>query len=320
MHYVLFGGSGQIGTLLAREWSARDDQVTVVSRKKTEGPWNWVFWDGVTSGAWEKALEGADVVINLAGRSVDCRYNSKNRTSILNSRVDSTRAIGKAISNSPNPPKLWLQSSTATIYCDRRDAPNDEFTGILGGSEPMAPKTWAFSIKVAKAWEDALAEASLPATRRVALRSAMVMSPDRGGVFSVLLRLVRLGLGGTMGDGGQYVSWIHDHDFIRAIDFLIKSEHISGPVNLAAPLPLPNARFMRTLRDAWGQKIGLPATSWMLEVGALFLRTETELILKSRRVIPGILQKEGFEFQFPDWASAAADLCRRWRGAVDPKF
>jgi uncharacterized protein (TIGR01777 family) len=313
MRYVLFGGSGQIGALLAREWSARGNQVTVVSRKKPDGPWNWVAWDGVTPGLWQSALEGADVVVNLAGRSVDCRYNHKNRASILNSRVDSTRAIGKAIAACPQPPKLWLQSSTATIYSDRRDAPNDEFTGILGGGEPSAPKSWVFSIKVAKAWEDALAEESLPATRRIALRSAMVMSPDPGGVFSVLLRLVRYGLGGTMGDGGQYVSWIHDRDFVRAIDFLIKSEHISGPVNLASPLPLPNARFMSSLRTAWGQRLGLPATSWMLEIGAVFLRTETELILKSRRVIPGILLKEGFDFQYPDWEKAAADLCRRWR-------
>ncbi|HEX4645307.1 MAG TPA: DUF1731 domain-containing protein, partial [Verrucomicrobiae bacterium] len=207
----------------------------------------------------------------------------------------------------------WLQASTATIYAHRYDAPNDEATGILGGSETHAPDTWRFSIEVATAWEQALDKAIVSHTRKVKLRSAMTMSPDPGGVFDVLLGLVRRGLGGRAGNGRQFVSWIHEEDFIRAIYYLVKNDALAGPVNLAAPFPVPNADFMRALRDAWGIRIGLPATNWMLEIGALLLRTETELILKSRRVVPGCLIQHGFTFNFPTWPEAALDLCRRWR-------
>jgi uncharacterized protein (TIGR01777 family) len=204
--------------------------------------------------------------------------------------------------------------STATIYSHRYDAPNDEATGILGGSESHAPDTWKFSIEVAQAWERAAMEAGVsPRTRLVLLRSAMVMSPDRGGVFDMLLRLVRLGLGGRSGDGRQFVSWIHEADFIHAIEWLLAHEEIAGVVNLAAPGPVPNAAFMRTLRQAWGIRIGLPAMKWMLEMAAIFMRTETELILKSRRVVSGRLTQHGFAFQFSSWADAARNLCERWR-------
>jgi hypothetical protein len=208
---------------------------------------------------------------------------------------------------------VWLHASTATIYAHRYDTANDEATGILGGSEEDAPDTWRFSIDVARSWEKAADEFALPRTRTILLRSAMTMSPDRGGVFDTLLSLVRWGLGGASGDGRQYVSWIHDVDFIRAVHWLIDRPEFAGPINLTAPNPLPNAEFMRTLRAAWGRRVGLPAAKWMLEIGAFFLRTETELMLKSRRVVPGRLQESGFEFQFPTWAEAAADLCRRWR-------
>jgi uncharacterized protein (TIGR01777 family) len=211
------------------------------------------------------------------------------------------------------PPRVWLQASTATIYAHRYDAPNDEATGILGGSEANAPGTWRFSYDVAYAWEQAAREAKVPQTRQVLLRSAMTMSPDRGGVFDVLLGLVRWGLGGTNGDGRQYVSWIHDQDFIRAIHWLIDHADLQGPVNLASPNPVPNAEFMRVLRAASGIRFGLPAAKWMLEIGAFFMRTETELVLKSRRVVPGRLFQSGFVFQFPTWTEAAVDLCRRWR-------
>jgi uncharacterized protein (TIGR01777 family) len=210
--------------------------------------------------------------------------------------------------------------STATIYAHRYDAPNDEATGILGGSEFDAPDTWRFSIDVATSWERAVDEAAVPRTRKMKMRSAMVMSPDDGGVFDVLLDLVRYGLGGRAGDGRQYVSWIHYEDFIRAVYWLIAHEDLEGPVNLAAPHPVPNTEFMRALREAWGIRFGLPATEWMLEAGALVLRTETELILKSRRVVPGRLLGEGFTFQFPTWPEAARDLCSRkrelWRRAA----
>lgn len=189
----------------------------------------------------------------------------------------------------------------------------DEETGEIGGNEPSAPDKWNFSIDVATSWEAAFLEAQTPNTRKIALRSAMVMSPDRGGVFDTLLRLVRFGLGGAAGTGLQFVSWIHDADFLSAIEFLMAGEQFEGCMNISSPNPLPNSDFMRTLRKAWGTRIGLPATEWMLEIGTMFLRTETELVLKSRRVVPGRLMKAGFQFQFPDWAGAAANLVARWR-------
>ncbi len=186
----------------------------------------------------------------------------------------------------PNPPRVWLQASTATIYAHRFDAANDDETGILGGDEPGVPDTWRFSIDVAKSWEKAANEAVTPHTRKVLMRSAITLSPDRDGIFDVLLSLVRRGLGGTAGDGKQYISWIHDLDFVRSVYWLIEHDQISGPVNLAAPEPLPNKEFMRVLREAWGAPIGMPAMEWMLGIAAVLMNTETELILKSRRVVP----------------------------------
>lgn len=313
MKVVLPGGSGQVGTVLARAFHGAGHEVVVLSRRAAAAPWRMAQWDGRTAGDWLKEIDGADVVINLAGRSVNCRYNAGNRKAIVDSRVESTRVVGEAIQRARNPPRVWLQASTATIYAHRYDAANDEATGVLGGSEPDAPDTWRFSIDVARGWERELEAAIVPHTRKVAMRSAITMSPDPGGAFDTLLWLVRLGLGGQAGDGRQYVSWIHDVDFIRAVDWLIEHDEVSGVVNLASPYPLPNAEFMRALRRAWGIPIGLPAAKWMLEAGAVFLRTETELILKSRRVVPGRLLQHGFSFKFPEWPAAAEDLCRRTR-------
>jgi hypothetical protein len=316
---VLPGGSGQVGSVLARAWAARGHDVVVVSRAarapSSAAPWRTVAWDGVNAGSWCDEIDGADVVVNLAGRSVNCRYGAENRRTILESRVFSTRAVGAAIANARRPPRVWLQASTATIYAHRFDAPNDDVTGIVGGDEPDAPDTWRFSIDVAKAWEAAAREVHTPHTRLVLLRSAMTMSPDAGGIFDTLLGLVRRGLGGTCGDGRQYVSWIHESDFVRALDFLVEHEHLVGAVAIASPHPLPNREFMATLRRAWGTRIGLPATRWMLEIGAVFLRTETELILKSRRVVPTRLLGAGFAFELPQWADAARELCARARVA-----
>jgi uncharacterized protein len=308
------GGSGQIGAILSRHLLAAGHEVVVLSRKTVHSAVRVIAWDAENPGPWENHIDGADIVINLAGRSVNCRYNAANRRAILESRVRSTRAVGRAITSATRPPRAWLQMSTATIYAHRFDAPNDEFSGIIGGAEPGAPDTWRFSIDVARAWEAAATEFVLPATRQVLLRSAMVMSPDRGGVFDVLLGLVRMGLGGTNGTGRQSVSWIHELDFVRAIDWLIAND-LDGPVNLASPNPLSNATFMQALRQARGARFGLPAPAWLLELGAIFLRTETELILKSRRVIPGQLLRSGFTFRFPEWPIAVADLCHHWRTA-----
>jgi uncharacterized protein (TIGR01777 family) len=313
LRIVIPGGSGQVGRLLARHFHSQGHEVTVLARKPAAAPCQTIIWDGATLGPWAAALDSADLVINLAGRSVDCRYHARNRREILESRVRSTRVIGEAIAQSTHPPAIWMNASTATIYRHALDRPMDEATGELGGNEPNAPDTWRFSIDVATAWERTFFEAETPGTRKVALRSAMVMSPSPGGVFDVLLRLVRFGLGGAAAGGAQWISWIHDADFLRAIDLLIARNDIDGPVNLASPNPLPNRDFMRILRDANQTSIGLPAARWMLEIGAWALRTETELILKSRRVIPTRLLDAGFQFQFPEWSAAANDLVRRAR-------
>ncbi len=314
MKIVIPGGSGQVGTVLARAFHERGDDVVVLSRTQTTAPPSrTVKWDGESLGEWVSEFEGADAIINLAGQSVNCRYTEANRRIITESRVKSTRIVGQAIAETDNAPRAWLQASTATLYAHRYDAPNDEATGIIGGSEPNAPDTWRFSIDVVKKWERELNAAATPHTRKVLMRSAIVMSPGQGGPFDMLLRLVRLGLGGRFGDGKEFVSWIHDQDFVRAVDWLIQQEDLEGPVNLAAPNPIPNSEFMQALRKAWGIPFGLPATEWMLELGAFVLRSETELMLKSRRVVPSRLLQSGFSFLFPIWKEAARELCTRWR-------
>ncbi len=316
MKMVIAGGSGQIGQMLRRTW-CRQHQVVVLSRRPQSA--DELLWDGSNVGEWSRALEGADVVLNLAGRSVDCRYTEGNLQAMLASRVDSTRAIGEAIESCTQPPRLWLQMSTATIYAHSFERANDEFTGEIGGKEPDAPEYWRRSIEIAEAWEQILAQAQTPHTRKVALRTAMVMSPDKGGVFDVLYKLARLGFGGRVGDGRQFVSWIHEKDFVEALEFIIAHPELSGPINLAAPGPLPQAQFNQSLREHLGVRLGLPTTRWMAEIGAFFLRTDTELLLKSRRVIPGILQKAGFEFNYPSWPQAAEDLVtRRLKGPLAP--
>jgi uncharacterized protein (TIGR01777 family) len=311
MKIVLAGGSGQVGTILARAFYAGSNEVVVLSRHAQKAPWRVVRWDGSTPDTvWTREIDGADIIINLAGRSVNCRYTPENRRQIIDSRVQSTHAIGQAIAQSEKPPRVWLQMSTATIYAHRFDAPNDEFCGILGGNEPNAPDTWRFSIEVAKAWEAAAKAGSTPGTRLVLLRAAMVMSPDKDGVFDTLLTLARRGLGGRAGNGKQFMSWIHHADFVRAIHWIITHEELEGAVNLASPNPLPNAAFMLALRRACGVRIGLAANELMIEIGTRLMKTESELILKSRRVVPAKLLQSGFEFAFPDWPSDARDLTK----------
>jgi uncharacterized protein (TIGR01777 family) len=231
---------------------------------------------------------------------------------MMDSRVDSTRIIGLAIEaaelKTGRAPNLWLQMSTATIYAHRFDQANDEASGHIGGNEPDVPRYWDYSIQIAKNWEDELAKANTPSTRRVALRTAMVMGTNPESVFGVLSNMTRLGLGGPIGGGKQYVSWIHEADFLRAVDFIMGREDLRGAINICAPEPLPQKHFMRELRKAWGVPIGLPATAWMAEIGAIVLRTDTELLLKSRRVVPGRLLDVGFEFKFPTWHMAAQNL------------
>ena len=310
MKIVIAGGSGHVGASLLRHFSGQGHDLVVLSRAaaSAQNGIRTVVWDAKNLGDWAKEIDGADVVINLAGRSVNCRYNATNLKVMMDSRVDSTRVVGLAIQKANMPPKLWLQSSTATIYAHRFDAPNDEITGILGIDEPGAPPKWNASIAIAKAWEAALYEFETPKTRKIAMRSAMTMSPETGSIFDVFSTLARRGLGGKQASGKQYVSWIHERDFCRAIDFLIEREDLEGSINLSSPEPLPQQEFSRILRETLGVKFGLPATKWMLEIGTALMKTETELVLKSRRVIPTRLLEAGFKFDFLGWKEACADL------------
>lgn len=321
MKIVLAGGTGQVGTLLTRQFHASGHDCIVLSRNPSQAVCSLgkpatlrtVLWDGVSLGAWVDELEGADAVINLAGRSVNCRYHERNLREMTASRIDSTRVIGQALTRLRRPPPVWLQASTATIYAHRYDTPNDEVNGIIGGEEPSVPLLWRRSVEIALAWEKALFSSDAPQVRKVALRSSMIMSPDAGGVFDVLCTLANRGLGGAQGRGDQYVSWIHEADFVQAIYFLLRRTELSGVVNLCSPKPLPNCDFLAHLRKALGVRIAPPQPRWLLEMGAFFMRTETELLLKSRRVVPGRLLAEGFSFRYPEWAKAAAGLAARWK-------
>ena len=313
MKIVIPGGSGHIGRMLSDRFAADGHEIVVLSRStKPLGSARVVQWDGRLLGEWIAEIDGADVVISLAGRSVSCRYTKRNLTEMLLSRVRSTKAVGAAIRHSRRPPPVWLQSSTATIYANTF-GPAYREDGLIGGDEPNVPAYWAFSVHIAEAWERALDEAITPHTRKVALRTAIVMGTGSGGAFDLLARLARFGFGGSLAGGRQYVSWIHEDDFARALEFLIKREDLEGAVNVAAPTPLPQKDFMIGLRQALGKRFALSATAWMVEVGTFALRTDPELIMKSRRVIAGRLIDEGFTFDHPEWPAAARDLVERWR-------
>jgi hypothetical protein len=327
LRIVLPGGSGQVGQALARHFQQQGHHVTVLTRGPYAASWQTVHWDGQHTGPWTEYLEGADACINLAGRSVNCRFDAAHRRQLYESRIDSTRLLGTVIAGLNAPPRVWLNASAATIYTrtldgDGVDLPLDEVTGELGGEDlPVAEKPsqprWAqrrgFSRRLARDWEAAFFAAETPRTRKVALRSAVVLSPTPGSAFAVLSNLVRLGLGGAQGSGRQFVSWIHEADYARAVEFLIAREDLDGPVNLAAPHPLPNRAFMAALRWAWDVPNGLPAPTLAIKLGAVFLRTEPELVLQSCRAVPKRLLDAGFTFEFPDWPEAAEDLARQWK-------
>ena len=318
LRIVIPGGSGQVGRLLAAYFQERGHHVTVFTRGPFAAPWQTVHWDGEREGQWTEHLEGADVCINLAGRSVNCRYTRKNREDIYRSRISTTQLLGRVIGSLAHPPKVWLNASTATIYRHTYDKPMDEYTGEIGGHTAVGAAItddsdpWNFSIKVATDWETAFFSAFTPETRKIAMRTAVVMSPTAG-PFPIYLNLVRFSLGGTQGNGRQFVSWIHELDFARAVEFLIARDDMDGIVNIGSPNPLPNREFMQAMREAYDMPNGIPAPAPLLEVAAFFHRTETELLLKSRRVVPARLLEAGFDFQFPEWPEAAEDLVRRWR-------
>ena len=303
---ILAGGSGFLGRLLTTHFQSLGHDVVILTRTpgQTANNAREVAWDGKSLGQWARELEGAEAVINLAGRSVNCRYHARNRREIFESRIQPTRVLGEAIARCLKPPRVWLNSSTATLY-KHTFGPAWEESGEIGGTPEAKDE---FSVEVATEWERALFESKTPATRKVALRSAMVLANEKNSVFPVLRRLVRFGLGGKMARGQQYVSWIHAPDFCRSVEWLIDHDDLNGPVNLASPNPVTNREMMRTLREVCGVPVGLPAALWMLEVGAFFLRTETELIIKSRRVVPGKLLAGGFVFQHPKLLAAIENL------------
>jgi uncharacterized protein len=325
LRIVIPGGSGQIGRMLAQFFQERGHHVTVLTRGPYTAPWQTVHWDGKRVGPWVEALEGADVCLHLSGKSVNCRYTERNKRALEESRIGPTRLLNHVIASLADPPRVWLNASTGTIYRHAAqgtefDRPMDEATGAIGGNEMLsahrrAPAKWNWTVGLVQRWEAAFFDVPTPRTRKIALRTSLVFSPSPGNIFMVLSNLVRFGLGGTQGNGRQYVSWMHEVDYARAIEFLIEHEEIDGPVNLASPNPLPNREFMCALREAWDMPNGLPAPAPLLALGSLFLRTEPELVLKSRRVVPGRLLDAGFEFQFPEWPAAAEDLVRRWRSA-----
>jgi uncharacterized protein (TIGR01777 family) len=304
---VLAGGNGFIGRLLTKSFVAENYEVVILTRSPVAGETaiRQVRWDGRTLGDWAGELEGADALINLAGRSVNCRYNARNRHEILESRVQSTKVLGDAIALSRQPPQVWLNASTATIYKHTFDRQMDEATGEIGATPEAKDE---FSIEVARAWEETLYEAPTPATRKVALRTAMVFATGKGGVYRTLRGLTRWGLGGSIAGGRQFISWIHEADFCHSVEWLIHRDDFSGAVNVASPNPIPQSEMMRITRRECGVPFGLPATRRMLEVAAFVHRTEAELILKSRRVVPSRLLAAGFQFRFPRMEDAVRDI------------
>jgi uncharacterized protein len=325
LRIVLPGGSGQVGTELARSFQEQGHLVTVLTRSPYSAPWETVHWDGLNPGPWVETLEGADACIHLSGRSINCRFTPQNRLELHDSRIGPTGLLHQVLASLASPPRVWLNASAVSIYPHAYPAPvhdpqmdeNFPLTGEpnrISRWRPMSNR-WRFVSALVRDWEEAFFAAEMPRTRRVALRSAMVLSPSPGSVFQVLSRLVRVGLGGRQGSGRQFVAWIHAADYARAVEFLIGREEISGPVNMAAPEPLPNSEFMVALREAWEMPNGLPAPSLAIELGAFLMRTESELVLKSRPIVPARLLHAGFEFQFPSWPEAAGDLVRQWRSA-----
>ncbi|MEX1003490.1 MAG: TIGR01777 family oxidoreductase [Crocinitomicaceae bacterium] len=287
-HILITGGSGFLGQHLSAFFQNSGKTVKILSRNPQKD--NEIYWDGKEVGDWISAIEKADVIINLSGKSVNCRYTQKNKDLILRSRIDSTNALCKAIQQAESPPKLWINSSSATTYVHSENQQMTEDEGIIGDD---------FSMNVCKQWEEAFFSCHLNHSRQVAVRSSIVLGKS-GGAFPIMKRLSRFGMGGRQGSGKQFMSWIHIQDFCRAVEFIINHPEIVGPVNVTAPNPIRNKEFMKQLRKSLGIPFGISQPKWMLELGAKIIGTETELLLKSRNVVPERLTESGFQFQFPE--------------------
>lgn len=296
---VIAAGTGFLGNVIIDHFQQKCTEIIVLTRGKSRQESNiyYVHWNAKSLGGWETALENADVLINMAGKSVDCRYNEKNKKEILLSRINSTKILNKAVLQCQNPPKHWLNSSTATIYLHSEDKQMDEYTGEIGND---------FSMNVAQSWEKTFFKTETPQTKKTALRTSIVLG-KKGGAFPPIKNLVKMGFGGKQGNGNQFISWIHEKDFARAIDFIIEKE-ITGKVNLVSPEPVQNKTFMKTLRKEMKIPFGTPLGKRMLAFGAKIIGTETELVLKSRNVIPKRLQENGFSFTYEKAKKAFEDL------------
>ena len=296
---VIAGGSGFLGNAITAHFQNQFNTITILTRgkSKTKGNVNFVTWDAKSLGNWQHIIDGSDVLINMTGRSVDCRYTERNKKIILDSRVDATKILGEAIIQSKNPPKIWLNSSTATIYRHSLDKEMDETTGEIGEG---------FSVHVAKSWEEAFFSIATRRTRKVALRTSIVLGRN-GGALQPIKNLSKIGFGGKQGNGDQAFSWIHLQDFVKSIDFIIQNEVLEGPVNIVAPKPTTNSVLMKTVRNAIGIPFGVPLPKWVLEIGSRIIQTETELVLKSRNVIPAKLLSQGYTFDYPELKDALKD-------------
>ncbi len=299
MKIIIAGGSGFLGNALEKFFTEQQNEVIVLTRNPRKK--NDIFWDASTLGEWTKQLNYADVLINMTGKSVDCRYNEKNKAEILNSRIKSTQILQKAIEKCPNPPKTWLNASSATIYIHAETRLNDEENGIIGDD---------FSMNICKAWEAAFFEKETPNVRKVALRTSIVLGRN-GGAFPKIKTITKLGLGGNQGKGEQFMSWIHERDFCRAVEHIIENKNLSGSINITAPNPVKNSDFMQTLRQQMKIPFGIDAPVFLLEFAAIFIKTETELLLKSRNVYPKRLIESGFCFDFPTVDNAFRDLANK---------
>jgi uncharacterized protein len=297
---ILAGGNGYLGSVFASYYRDLADEIVILSRreKPVDNNIRTVIWDGHTRGEWLDTLEGADMLINLCGKNVNCRYNKANREEIISSRIIPTTLLGDVISKMENPPKLWINITSATIYRHAEDHPQDEETGDIG---------YGFSIDVCKQWESTFFNTDTPNTRKIALRMGIVLGMSDS-AFPRLLTLVKFGLGGKQGDGRQYMSWVHEQDAAKATEWLLQHPELNGVFNCTAPVPLKNSEFMAAIRHAFGIPFGLPTPAWLLGIGAAIIGTETELILKSRWVIPKRLADSGYKFLFSNAEHAIKDL------------
>ncbi len=286
---IIAAGTGFLGQVLVNHFKDTFDEIVIFTRGKSQIKNNikYVNWNAKSFSGWEKELENADILINLAGKSVDCRYNEKNKRDIYNSRIESTKILNKAVLQCENPPKHWLNSSTSTIYRFSLDKQMDEINGEIGND---------FSMNIAKSWEKAFFETETPKTLKTALRTSIVLGKN-GGAFIPLKTLAKFGLGGKQGEGNQYISWIHEEDFARAVAFVIGNK-LEKEINIVSPNPIRNVDFMTKLRKAVGMPFGISQPKWLLEIGSKIINTEPELVLKSRNVIPKRLQENGFIFKY----------------------